>query len=46
MKPTSRFMKYGGQFVPESLRYALGELEDAYRAIVPSNGFSEEMKYP
>ncbi len=45
MRSTSRFGEYGGQFVPESLMYALDELEDAYRTIVPSNVFREEMEY-
>ena len=45
MRSTSRFGEYGGQFVPESLMYALDELEDAYRTIVPSNVFRLEMAY-
>jgi len=45
VRSTSRFGEYGGQFVPESLMYALNELEDAYRTIVPSNEFREEMEY-
>jgi tryptophan synthase beta chain len=41
----SRFGEYGGQFVPESLMYALDELDAAYRTIVPSEEFREEMGY-
>ena len=45
MRSTSRFGEYGGQFVPESLMYALNELEEAYRTIIPSDEFREEMNY-
>jgi tryptophan synthase beta chain len=43
--PSSRFGQYGGQFVPESLMFALDELEEAYRTIVPSEEFRNEMEY-
>jgi len=45
VRSTSRFGEYGGQFVPESLMYALNELEEAYRTIIPSDEFREEMNY-
>jgi len=45
VRSTARFGEYGGQFVPESLMYALNELEEAYRTIIPSDEFREEMKY-
>jgi tryptophan synthase beta chain len=45
MTSSSRFGPYGGQFVPESLMGALGELEEAYRTIVPSEEFRKEMEY-
>ena len=45
MRSMSRFGEYGGQFVPESLMYALDELDAAYRTIVPSEEFREEMGY-
>ncbi|MDD1707929.1 MAG: tryptophan synthase subunit beta [Methanoregulaceae archaeon] len=45
MTSSSRFGQYGGQYVPESLMYALGELEEAYHSIVPSERFRKEMDY-
>ena len=38
-----RFGKYGGQFVPETLMAALGELETAYRAARQDQSFWEEL---
>ena len=38
-----RFGKYGGQFVPETLMAALGELEHAYRAAREDVTFWEEL---
>ena len=38
-----RFGKYGGQFVPETLMAALGELETAYRAAREDESFWEEL---
>ena len=45
MTSSSRFGQYGGQFVPESLMYALDELEEACHSIVPSERFRKEMDY-
>ena len=45
MTSAARFGQYGGRFVPETLMGALEELDEAYRAIVPSEGFRKEMEY-
>ncbi|GJT37694.1 tryptophan synthase beta chain 1 [Tanacetum coccineum] len=34
-----RFGKFGGKYVPETLMYALTELEDAFRALASDNDF-------
>jgi len=36
---------YGGRFVPETLMYALEELEGACSTIIPSEGFRTEIEY-
>jgi tryptophan synthase beta chain len=41
----TRFGPYGGRFVPETLMFALDELESAYETIVPSAQFKNEMEY-
>ena len=41
----TRFGPYGGQFVPETLMFALEELDEAYRTIVPSGPFQDELSY-
>ncbi len=38
-----RFGRYGGQFVPETLMAALGELEEAYQAARGDDGFWREL---
>ena len=38
-----RFGEYGGRFVPETLMAALGELEEAYRAVENDASFQEEL---
>jgi tryptophan synthase beta chain len=45
MIPATRFGPYGGSYVPETLMVALGELDAAYRTIVPSAAFRNEMDY-
>lgn len=45
MSQSTRFGTYGGQYVPETLIYALQELDRAYRTIVPSPAFQREMEY-
>ncbi len=45
MTDPSRFGKYGGRFVPETLMAALEELDHAFRTIVPGEEFQAEMKY-
>ena len=45
MTDTARFGHYGGRFVPETLMAALTELDCAYRTIVPSAAFQQEMEY-
>lgn len=45
MSQSTRFGAYGGQYVPETLIYALQELDRAYRTIVPSPAFQKEMEY-
>jgi tryptophan synthase beta chain len=45
MSQSTRFGAYGGQYVPETLIYALDELDQAYRTIVPSPAFQKEMEY-
>lgn len=45
MTPGARFGRYGGQYVPESLMYALDELDTAGRTIIPSDRFRAEMDY-
>jgi tryptophan synthase beta chain len=41
----TRFGPYGGQFVPETLMFALEELDEGYRTIVPSGPFQDELSY-
>ncbi|MDT8357837.1 MAG: tryptophan synthase subunit beta [Methanomicrobiaceae archaeon] len=41
----TRFGPYGGQFVPETLMFALEELDRAYRNIVSSGPFQDELSY-
>ncbi|MDR1589210.1 MAG: tryptophan synthase subunit beta [Oscillospiraceae bacterium] len=38
-----RFGEYGGQYVPETLMGALGELEDAYNTFRDDAGFKDEL---
>ncbi|MDR2356902.1 MAG: tryptophan synthase subunit beta [Oscillospiraceae bacterium] len=38
-----RFGEYGGQYVPETLMGALGELEEAYLAFKDDAGFTDEL---
>ena len=45
MMPIGRFGPYGGRFVPETLMYALEELEGACSTIIPSEGFRTEIEY-
>jgi len=45
MSECTRFGVYGGQYVPETLIFALEELVRAYRTIVPSQAFQKEMEY-
>lgn len=45
MTDATRFGPYGGRFVPETLMAALAELEEAYRTILPSAAFQQEMEY-
>ncbi|NYT16571.1 MAG: tryptophan synthase subunit beta [Methanomicrobiales archaeon] len=45
MTVSTRFGPYGGRFVPETLMAALEELDEAYRTIVPSADFRNEMEY-
>jgi tryptophan synthase beta chain len=45
MMPVGRFGPYGGRFVPETLMYALKELEEACLTIIPSEGFRTEIEY-
>ncbi|WP_086348629.1 tryptophan synthase subunit beta [Candidatus Enterococcus clewellii] len=37
--------KYGGQFVPETLMYAMKELEEVYEASKTDEAFQEELSY-
>ncbi len=37
-----RFGRFGGQYVPETLMFALGELEEAYRAAAADPAFAAE----
>ncbi len=41
--PQAKFGPYGGQFVPETLMPALGELEAAYRAAQADKAFQGEL---
>ncbi|MBF7096996.1 tryptophan synthase subunit beta [Alkalibacter mobilis] len=41
----SRFGKYGGQYVPETLMQALGELEEEYEKAIKDKDFVDEYKY-
>jgi len=45
MTDATRFGPYGGRFVPETLMAALAELDEAYRTILPSAAFQQEMEY-
>jgi tryptophan synthase beta chain len=45
MIESTRFGKYGGCFVPETLMAALEELEEGFRTIVPGAAFQKEMDY-
>ncbi|MFA5294301.1 MAG: tryptophan synthase subunit beta [Methanoregulaceae archaeon] len=45
MTDATRFGPYGGRFVPETLMAALAELDEAYRTILPSVAFQQEMEY-
>jgi tryptophan synthase beta chain len=45
MMPVGRFGPYGGMFVPETLMFALEELEEAYTTIIPSEGFRTDIEY-
>ncbi|HUU74495.1 MAG TPA: tryptophan synthase subunit beta [Methanoregulaceae archaeon] len=45
MIDNTRFGPYGGCYVPETLVYALDELENACRTIVPSETFRLELQY-
>ena len=38
-----RFGPYGGRFVPETLMFALGELDDAYRVAKNDPAFQAEL---
>lgn len=40
-----RFGPFGGKFVPETLMYALEELESAYERIAQSDDFRQELQY-
>lgn len=40
-----RFGPFGGKFVPETLMYALEELESAYERIAQSDDFKQELQY-
>ena len=40
---TGRFGDFGGRFVPETLMYALEELEEVYRAARDDEAFAEEL---
>ena len=40
----SYFGKYGGTFIPETLSFALEELENLYREIKDDSSFKEELK--
>ncbi len=39
------FGEFGGKFVPETLMYALEELEEAYRRVKEDRSFWEELEY-
>ena len=41
----SRFGKYGGQYVPETLMTALIELEREYEKAIKDEGFIKEFRY-
>jgi tryptophan synthase beta chain len=41
----SKFGKYGGQFVPETLMFAIEELEEAYLRAKKDPEFNKELKY-
>ncbi|KAL5730869.1 tryptophan synthase [Ranunculus cassubicifolius] len=45
MRPDSfgRFGKFGGKYVPETLMYALTELESAFRALATDDDFQKEL---
>jgi tryptophan synthase beta chain len=45
MTISARFGPYGGRYVPETLVGALEELEKAYRTLVPSPAFRNELRY-
>ncbi|KAI3753908.1 hypothetical protein L2E82_25973 [Cichorium intybus] len=38
-----RFGKYGGKYVPETLMFALSELESAFKALATDNEFQKEL---
>ncbi|MCS7120427.1 MAG: tryptophan synthase subunit beta [Nitrososphaerota archaeon] len=40
-----KFGKYGGKFVPETLMFALQELEEAYQNLKNDEGFRKELNY-
>ena len=42
---TGHFGRFGGRFVPETLMAALGELEDAYRAVREHEAFQAELSH-
>jgi tryptophan synthase beta chain len=42
--PKGRFGAYGGQYVPETLMGALGELEEAYLSLKDDAGFKGEFE--
>ena len=39
------FGEYGGKFVPETLMYALSELEQTYKTLKDNNDFTEVGKF-
>ena len=43
--PTGRYGKYGGQYVPETLMAAVGELAAAFDAALKDDGFRHEFEY-
>lgn len=41
--PFGRFGKFGGKYVPETLMYALSELESAFHALAEDDEFQKEL---